>query len=221
MKVEPTGEQPLGVRQRAMLQILLENRGGLTADILAEKLDVTRAAIHQHLIALQRAGLVKRRDYVKTKGRPGHIYAITDDGVHQFPKRYDWFSELLLGVLSERLTGEELSEELNRLGQRIGNKLAVDLEKLNDSARIKKVAETLTDLGYVARSSDDGDAIEAFNCVYHHLAAEHPQVCEFDLALLQSAVGVRPAHTACMVRGGTSCRFTFNKRLKNLANTEL
>ncbi len=212
MKVEPSSEQPLGVRQRAMLQILLENRDGLTADDLAAKLNVTRAAVHQHLVALQRAGFVRRRDFVKTKGRPGHIYAITDEGVHQFPKRYDWFSELLLGVLSERLTGEELSEELNRLGKRIGKKLAVELETLSHDARIEKVAATLNDLGYVARASDDGDVIEAFNCVYHHLAAEHPQVCEFDLALLESAVGIRPAHQSCMVRGGKSCCFLFTKK---------
>ena len=200
----------VGARQRAMLQILLENRDGLTADELSIKLNVTRAAIHQHLVALQRDDLVERRDFVKTKGRPGHVFAITDEGVHQFPKRYDWFSELLLGVLSERLSDEEMIDELARLGQSVGLKLSADFDTADRRKRIEAVAEAMNALGYVARISRNGNAIEAFNCVYHHLATANPQVCEFDMALLETAVGSRPTHTACMVRGGSSCCFAFS-----------
>ena len=48
---------------------------------------------------------------------------------------------------------------------------------------------------------------DARNCVYHHLAAEHPEVCELDLALLSSLLGGKIEHVECMVRGGGSCRF--------------
>ena len=49
--------------------------------------------------------------------------------------------------------------------------------------------------------------VRAFNCVYHHLAQDHPQVCEFDLELMARVSGRRVDHVECMVRGGQCCRF--------------
>ncbi|MCK7509177.1 MAG: hypothetical protein MZV70_37470 [Desulfobacterales bacterium] len=51
--------------------------------------------------------------------------------------------------------------------------------------------------------------IEASNCVFHHLAAQYPEVCRFDLALLAAFVGTPVEHQECVVRGGQVCRFGF------------
>jgi hypothetical protein len=60
--------------------------------------------------------------------------------------------------------------------------------------------------------------IDARNCVYHHLAAEHPEVCELDLALLSSLLGGKIEHVECMVRGGASCRFRLLEKAGRAAN---
>jgi predicted ArsR family transcriptional regulator len=76
------------------------------------------------------------------------------------------------------------------------------------------LASAMSDLGYAARAAhteDGSEEIQAFNCVYHYLAAQHPEVCAFDLALIEAATGKRPEHAECMVRGGGSCRFKFAK----------
>jgi predicted ArsR family transcriptional regulator len=69
----------------------------------------------------------------------------------------------------------------------------------------------MRELGYHARAVAEPGAelplIDARNCVYHHLAAEHREVCELDLALLSSLLGGKIEHVECMVRGGASCRF--------------
>ena len=57
--------------------------------------------------------------------------------------------------------------------------------------------------------------IDARNCVYHHLAAEHPEVCELDLALLSSLLGGKIEHVECMVRGGASCRFRLKVKARS------
>jgi predicted ArsR family transcriptional regulator len=49
--------------------------------------------------------------------------------------------------------------------------------------------------------------VEAFNCVFHALARQHPQVCKFDLAYLEGVSGRRIHHMECIVRGGHVCRF--------------
>jgi predicted ArsR family transcriptional regulator len=57
-----------------------------------------------------------------------------------------------------------------------------------------------------ARHGDDWQ-VEAFNCVFHALARQHPQVCKFDLAYLEGVSGRRIHHMECIVRGGHVCRF--------------
>jgi predicted ArsR family transcriptional regulator len=72
----------------------------------------------------------------------------------------------------------------------------------------------MTELGYEAQATQDKrqPAIEACNCLYHHVAAVHPEVCEFDLALLRGVTGADVEHEECMVRGGSVCRFRFKPR---------
>jgi predicted ArsR family transcriptional regulator len=69
----------------------------------------------------------------------------------------------------------------------------------------------MTELGYDARSAIAARVpeIQARNCVFHHLAQQHPSVCRFDLALLARASGRRVEHAECMLRGGKVCRFRF------------
>ena len=64
----------------------------------------------------------------------------------------------------------------------------------------------LAHLGVLARHGDDWQ-VEAFNCVFHGLARQHPQVCKFDLAYMEAATGRRIHHMECIVRGGHVCRF--------------
>ncbi len=204
----------MGGGRRAILRTLLENRDGLTADDLAEKLSITRSAVHQHIVSLERDGLVARNALARKKGRPSHVFSISEDGIHEFPKRYDWFSALLLGVLSERLSDDDLRGELDALGKKIGGELRLQLAGPYSDVSAADLASAMSDLGYAARAAHTEDGVEeiqAFNCVYHHLAAEHPEVCEFDLALIEAATGQRPEHTECVVRGGGSCRFRLAK----------
>ena len=213
LRRKPASEPPAGGGRRAVLRSLLENRDGLTADELAGALSVTRSAVHQHIVSLERDGLVARKAVAKAKGRPSHVFSITEDGIHEFPKRYDWFSALLLSVLSERLNEGDLRAELDALGKKIGGQLKAQLAGSNGDISTADLAGAMSDLGYAARAQEkDGvEEIQAFNCVYHHLAAEHPEVCDFDLALMEAATGRRPEHAECILRGGGSCRFKFQR----------
>ena len=76
-------------------------------------------------------------------------------------------------------------------------------------ALARALAQRLDALGYEAlpaRHSDDWQ-VEAFNCVFHALAKQHPQVCQFDIAYMEATTGRRVHHMECMVRGGQVCRF--------------
>src|SRR3546814_10141855 len=63
--------------------------------------------------------------------------------------------------------------------------------------------------GYEAVQGEDVDdwRLEAYNCLFHSLVRQHPQVCKFDLAYMEAATGRRVHHVECMIRGGQVCRF--------------
>lgn len=73
-------------------------------------------------------------------------------------------------------------------------------------------------MGYSTSNAADADGaptIEADNCVFLHLAMHDPEVCQFDLALLETFTDSAVEHQECMATGGHVCRFKFTPRQKD------
>lgn len=205
-----------GERQHQLLTLLLETKSGLSADDLAGRLEISRSAVHQHLTALERDGYIEKHAREPRGGRPGYAWRLTDRGIHLFPKHYALFSDLLIESLKDKLGSEGLTGILRDLGARLARDYAPQLEGLTPEEQIAATVKIMQELGYQARTSPDVEGslpiIDARNCVYHHLAREHREVCDFDLALLSSLLGgAKIEHLECMVRGGGACRFRVRK----------
>lgn len=200
----------LGERQQRLLNLLLENKSGMTMEELARALGVSKPAVHQHLTNLERDGYVSRHALVKTGGRPSQVYALSDRGVHLFPKHYAWFSKLLLAEMLQRLGSEETESLLYQLGRQTAASLQGRLLGKTEAQRLHEVVRIMEELGYQARivEKENGPPeISAKNCVYHDLAKAHPEVCAFDLGLLDTLLEGLVVQRECMVRGGNACRF--------------
>ncbi|MNW06489.1 hypothetical protein D3C71_2029080 [compost metagenome] len=90
----------------------------------------------------------------------------------------------------------------------LGRKLAGNLER--QAVDEQRIANHMQQAGYEAQliASTAGETeIVAYNCIFHHLASAHPEVCELDLALIAGLAGRGVEHLECMVRGGAVCRF--------------
>lgn len=201
----------LGQTQQRLLRHLQRDAGGASVVALSEALGVSHNAVRQHLTALAGQGYVERGAAVPTGGRPEHLYVLTEAGRELFPRRY---VELAAGIIREvgATLGESgLEKMLMRLGDDIGANMAKQWPSQSVAERTEAVAVAMNQLGYDAEARVDSRVpeIRARNCVFHHLASEHPAVCRFDLALLARASGRRVEHAECMVRGGTVCRFRF------------
>ncbi|GAB4361216.1 MAG: helix-turn-helix transcriptional regulator [Methylohalobius sp. ZOD2] len=204
-----------GKRQQQLLELLLENKAGMTMENLARALDVSKSAVHQHLTALERDGYVAHKAFMKTGGRPSQIYALTDRGMHLFPKQYAWFSELLLRQLIEQLGSAEMEKLLYRLGQETAAVLRERLRGKSRSERIREAVQIMQEFGYQAQvvESEAGlPEISAKNCVYHDLAETHPEVCALDMGLLDGLLEETVVQRECMVRDGMACRFCLAAR---------
>ena len=205
-----------GLRQQQLLTMLLQNKEGLTVEDLSKGLGITDNAVRQHLMALERDGMVARGETQSTGGRPEHLYRLTTSGQELFPRHYSWFAELLINSLREEQGTDALRERLEGMGKAVGRQVAGRIVGVKDKReRIRALSGIMRELGYQSGSigqEEKWPTIEATNCVFHTLAKCYPEVCYFDLAMMSEVVGCDVVHDECMVRGGYVCRFKFKQR---------
>lgn len=214
--------QMLGNRQQQLLRLLLNNKKGMTIDQLASALNVTRTAVSQHLTTLERDGYVEKGDLQKTRGRPRHLYRLTELEIGIFPKQYAWFAELLLDALARQQGEEGLTRTLHQMGGEVATTLGFRLTGKNTAEKVSEVVKILNEMGYEAGAisysrQKNPLTIEAKNCVYFSLARKYEQVCHFDLGLLSHLLQREVELTECMFRGGNSCRFKFHSKADSLS----
>ena len=204
-----------GSRQQDLLKLLLLSKEGLSMDDLAASLAITRTAVRQHLSSLEAAGFVREGGSRKTAGRPGRTYLLTDRGSELFPRQYSWFSGILLQALKDERGSEGLAAWLRDLADVVAQSLAPRMAGKVGQERVTEIVRIMDELAAEAKAieaaGDDAGTIEASNCVYHVLARQHPEVCQFDIALISRLMGTEAHHTACMVRGGAACRFKLGR----------
>ncbi|HEX6971575.1 MAG TPA: helix-turn-helix domain-containing protein [Limnochordia bacterium] len=199
-------------RRRDLLRLLLHHKAGLTIDALAERLGISRNAVQQHIVALQRDGLIEEAGTQESGGRPSRLYTLSEAGYETFPRHYDTLSGQTLLALKEIAGSAALIEALERVADQIAAQAEPRLERLEGSERLAAVVEIMNEIGYEASAAADGEAISALNCVYHRLARDLPEVCLFDVALLSRLVGRPIEHVQCMAKGEHACVFKARRR---------
>jgi len=203
-----------GDSRRQVLAHLLDRKSGSTVDDMIASIGLSRTAVNQHLMVLEREGFVRKGESRKTGGRPRHLYVLTEEGTNLFPKVYAWFSRLLIQTLREQMGEEQLSRYMYDLGVRMSADLIPRLVGKNRVERVEEIVKVMNETGFRATTitSERGDKIprvQCTNCVYHDLSKDYPEVCRFDIGFLSGLMGAEVEHQACMQRGGNACRFRF------------
>ena len=194
--------------RRALMQKLLEYKpAGLTIGELSDELGITRTAVQQHIVGLERDGLVAAVESRSTGGRPSRSYGLTDRGYEQFPRSYDLLAQGLLATAAETLGEEEVEQLLSVMAERIAADVGEPRAAAGSRERLDAVVGVMNELGYDATSLTQADGISAANCVYHRVARQTRAVCRFDVKLLSLLLGQPVAHTGCMLDGQSRCTF--------------
>ena len=191
-------------------QTILEN-GPSTAADLAEKLDLTPAAVRRHLDHLMADGVVEARDQrqlgQRGRGRPAKVFAITYAGRDQFAHAYDDLAVGALRFLAE--TGGDdavkafADHRLADLEQRY--RPLVDAAAPQDRAGV--LARALSGEGYAASVSTTphGTQMCQHHCPVAHVAAEFPQLCDAETAVISRLIGTHVQRLATIAHGDGVC----------------
>jgi len=201
----------VSARQTQILQLLLENRKGLSIDKIANALGISRTAILQHFSKLQQLNYICEGSLDKTAGRPVRNYCLTERGINFFPKQYSWFSELLLARLKQQMGAEGLSNYMYRLGEQVAQDFLPQMQNKNPIERIEHLLVIMQQLGFESSVQTSVDKpsprIQARNCIYHDIAQKHQEICQFDLALMSRLLDSEIELEECLAKSGCICQF--------------
>lgn len=176
--------------------VLLLRRATRTVEELAHALGLTDNAVRGHLATLERDGLAAQQGVRRGASKPSYTYALTPEAERLFPRAYGAVLRQLLGVLSERLSPDDVDGLVRAVGQRLAagyGAPAGDLE-----ARLANGVMVLSDLGGLAElEGGDGEyVIRGYSCPLADAVPGHPEVCRLAESLLTEVIGV-PVRECC------------------------
>ncbi len=189
--------------------MLLKKTGGLTAEDLSKRVGITPMGIRQHLIALERKGIV---DYDAKKhgiGRPVFVYSLTERADDMFPKVYRDFSLDLLKDL-ESLDGRDKVDGLfkirkERLLQARGKQLA----NQDFHGKLRALSNMLEEEGYFTElDENDGNyTLNQYNCPISKVASYYNEACGYETELLSELLGRQVFMKRSIPLGDHYCSF--------------
>jgi predicted ArsR family transcriptional regulator len=202
----------LGESKRRIVERL--KRADATPMELASALQLTEAAVRQHLDALAQSGFVTRTSRPPSgRGRPANVWALTDLARELFPDHHDDLTVDLLDAL-RRALGED---GLNRvIDARTESQLEAYRRVIPAGAplrdRVEALARIRTDEGYLAEVVDDVDG--ACVLVEHHCpicvaASACQNLCRSELEVFSAALGrdVHVERTQHLLGGDRRCAY--------------
>jgi predicted ArsR family transcriptional regulator len=209
----PAGDEP--TRERVVRSILVN--GPSTAAALAERLDLTPAAVRRHLEHLLSQGELESRDARPSanrgRGRPAKVFAITDSGRDNFDQQYDDLAVQALRYLSETGGDEAVMEFARRRVAFIERDYATVTAADPDLSPAEALARVFSAEGYAASVRSlpllDGLAAAEQLCQQHcpvaHVAHEFPQLCEAETEAIGQVLGRHVQRLATIAHGDGVC----------------
>ncbi|MGD9958746.1 helix-turn-helix transcriptional regulator [Nocardioides sp.] len=205
--VTPEGDAPTRAR---VIRSILEN-GPLTAADLAQRLDLTPAAVRRHLEHLVEIGSLAAEDQrvygSRGRGRPAKVFRLTDAGRDELDQQYDDLAVLALRFLSETQGDDAVMEFARRRVAFIERDFRTVADLNPDLSPAEVLAKVLTVGGYSAsvKALPIGDQLCQQHCPVSHVAAEFPQLCEAETEAIGKLLGRHVQRLATIAHGDGVC----------------
>jgi predicted ArsR family transcriptional regulator len=147
------------------------------------------------------------------RGRPARRFALTDAGRSAFPHAYDDLALTALRFVAEHGGPDAVravaEQQLSGLAERCSTAVDSAVELAGDGTvdRAQVLAAALTAEGYAATASaiSSGGQLCQHHCPVAHVAAEFPQLCEAETAVISKLVGTHVQRLATIAHGDGIC----------------
>ncbi len=210
MVSDPSDDAGLDSRTRVARDIL--RHGPATAADIAERLDLTTAAVRRHLDALTSDGMLEAGDQRvvgrRGRGRPAKVYRVTDKGRDEFEHAYDDLAASALTYVAEIGGSDAVAEFARRRLLRLEEAYRMAVAVVGPDEAPQALADLLSEEGYAASvepSPQGGVQICQHHCPVAHVAAQFPQLCEAETQMIGQLLGTHVQRLATIAHGDGVC----------------
>jgi predicted ArsR family transcriptional regulator len=188
----------------------LKKSGGMTIDELSRQISITPMGVRQHLLSLEKKGLVSYIAKRQGIGRPGFVYMLTPAADDFFPNMYDSFALDLLREIKKH-DGLEKVEKIfawrkDHMLKTFRNALA-GREGIDDI--LTGLKQFLEQQGYfIELSRSNGNYhLKQFHCPINKIAAEFGEACTYELQMYRELLGNKVTREHMLSDGSVCCLY--------------
>jgi len=199
---------------REKILLLLKKNGPSSIDSLSKELNITSMGIRQHLLSLERKGLIEYITKRQGIGRPAFLYKLSEKAVDLFPKSYENFILHLLKDIEKHEGRDKIGEIFNWHKMRVFKDAK---EALSDTKTVHEKVVRFMDFleagGHITEldSSNNHYTLKIFNCPLYRIAMGYKEACQFDMLLVRDLFGKEVVREECIINGDNSCTYTIPK----------
>lgn len=213
----PTGQVPASTpvardestRDRVARSIL--TNGPSSAAVLADRLELTPAAVRRHLDHLLDEGLVEAREErvygPRGRGRPAKVFVLTDTGRHAFHQAYDDLATTALRFIADAGGEQAVADFARRRVAEVEERYRALVDAAPDDKKAEVLAQVLTVDGFAASTLEAGAGAQLcqHHCPVAHVAEQFPQLCEAETEVFSRLLGKHVQRLATIAHGDGVC----------------
>jgi predicted ArsR family transcriptional regulator len=200
---------------RRRILTLLKEKGQLTADELADLLNISAVAVRRHLTKLESVQLVTYVEVQRGMGRPSFVYQLGEAAANFFPRRYEELAHTVLETIKQ-LYGIEAVDAIFRVRS---EHLIADYQRQVNGATLDTRLEQLTKLremdGYMStweKTHNNAFVLREANCPIIHVAEGCGSACTYDQTVLEKVLNAEVIRTGHLVNGDGACTYEVRER---------
>ncbi|WP_309572111.1 MarR family transcriptional regulator [Deinococcus sp.] len=213
MSALPALGTPMPERTKSRLLEFVKRYGPLTAQELAQRLEVSVPAARRHLGDLQGQELIVcRTERPGGRGRPQHVFTLTERGEATFPKSYSTLCVDVLRHIESLFGGDAVLRVLDARNVELAGRLSSELPThLPLGERVQALAARLDEQGFDTVVEQDGTSdvwyLVERNCPNLTVARQYPQLCGSELTLYLQVLDAPVQRDRRIACGQGECRY--------------
>jgi len=197
---------------------LLRSENALGVGPIAARLGVTATAVRQRLDRLLTAGIVARTtpavSGARQRGRPSHVYSLTDKGRRTGGDNFRDLALVLWREIRDVRDPAVRQGLIRRIGTAMAGLYRDQVGVGSPGTRLERMAGLMRDRDLSCRYDAADPAhgglpvLTSYACPYPDLAEQDRGICAAERIMLQDLVGSSVSLAACRLDGGDCCQFT-------------
>jgi iron-sulfur cluster biosynthesis transcriptional regulator SufR len=188
--------------------MLLKEKGELTADELADLLEISAVAVRRHLTKLESDQLVKYKEVQRGMGRPSFVYHLGEAASSFFPRRYEELAVNVLETIRELYGGEAIDAIFRMRTAHIIESYRRRINGTTLDVRLEQLTRLREADGYMSTWEANAEGtyiLREANCPIFHVAEGCHTACTHDLEMLTDLLDADVTRTSHLAKGDGAC----------------